>query len=145
MWPMNMSVVEVIKLGQKYMKLWPDRAELANYFAEYRTVQFSRMVCRYFPALAVISALAPLYFNVNLPMSQIAFYFIFILSMPVQALVILGVKADKYLTPSLASWYKEGVARINEQGGDVKLSMSKPKYVDLAQLLNITYKTISSK
>ena len=142
---MNMSVVEIIKLGQKYMKLWPKRPELANYFAEYRTVQFARVVCQTFPALAVISAVLPLYLEIPISLGQIAFYFIFILSMPIQALVILGVKADKYLTPSLATWYKEGVARVNEQGGNVKLSVHKPRYLDLAQLLNITYQSMINK
>lgn len=142
---MNMSVVEIIKLGQKYMKLWPNRPELANYFAEYKTVQFARIVCAVFPALAVISAILPLYFGIAISPSQIVFYFVFILSMPVQALVMLGVKADKFLSPSLATWYKEGVAKVNEQGGDIKLSVHKPKYYDLAQLLNITYSSLSSK
>lgn len=142
---MNMSVIEIIKLGQKYMKLWPNKAELANYFAEYRTVQFSRVVCRYFPALAVVSAFVPWYLNVDIATSQILFYFLFILSMPVQALVMLGVKADKYLSPSLATWYKQGVARVNEQGGKIKLSLHKPRYLDLAMLLNVSYASMQSK
>ena len=61
------------------------------------------------------------------------------LSMPIQALIMLGVKADKFLPPALSSWYKEGVARVNEQGGDIKLSMQRPRYFDLANLLNLTY------
>ena len=36
---MNMSVFEIIKLGHKYMRLWPEQVELANYFAEYRAVK----------------------------------------------------------------------------------------------------------
>ena len=59
--------------------------------------------------------------------------------MPVQALVILGVKADKILPPSLSTWYKEGVAKINEQGGNITLLLSKPRYIDLAKLLNLSY------
>jgi len=69
----------------------------------------------------------------------------FILSMPVQALVILGVKADKFLPPTLASWYKEGVAKFNENGGSIKLSVHKPRYIDLAYLLNVTYQGMPIK
>ena len=58
---MNMSVYEIIKLGQKYMKLWPDRPELANYFADYRAIQVSRFVCRYFPTFAALSIIGQLY------------------------------------------------------------------------------------
>ena len=46
---MNMSLVELIKLGRKYMELWPQRAELGNYFAEYQAVQISRLAFRYLP------------------------------------------------------------------------------------------------
>ena len=59
---MNLSVVQLIKLGQKYSKLWPEKAELAQYFADYRVVQSARFVCRYFPALALFTVMMQLYF-----------------------------------------------------------------------------------
>jgi len=136
---MNMSIFEIIKLGQKYMKLWPNKAVLVNYFAEYRAVQISRFVCRYFPTLALITFVVQLYLGSFAVLPQAVVYAVFMLSIPIQALVMLGVKADKFLPPALASWYKEGVARVNEQGGDIKLSLHKPRYFDLANLLNLTY------
>ncbi|NQY62406.1 MAG: DUF412 domain-containing protein [Alteromonadaceae bacterium] len=139
---MNMSFFEIIKLGQRYMKLWPNKAVLINYFAEYRAVQVSRFVCRYFPTIAIIIFIVQLYFGSFSILPQALMYVIFILSMPVQALVMLGVKADKFLPPALASWYKEGVARVNESGGDIKLSLQKPRYFDLANLLNLTYSKV---
>ena len=136
---MNLSVVALIKLGMKYMKLWPQRAELANYFADYNAVQVARFVYRYFPSLAVFSIALPFALsNVDI-LPQMFFYSLLLASMPVQALVILGVKADKVLPPSLAQWYREGVAKYNQQGGEIKLSAHKPRYMDLAQLLNISY------
>ena len=54
-WFMNMSLFEIIKLGQKYMKLWPNKAVLVNYFTEYRAVQISRLLCRYMPSIALIT------------------------------------------------------------------------------------------
>jgi len=138
-----MNVYQVIKLGQKYMKLWPEKAELNLYFADYRAVQVSRFVYRYFPSLALLSFVGQVYFGSISILPQALTYSVFILSMPFQALVMLGLKADKFLPPSLSSWYKEGVAKINEQGGNVKLSMSKPRYIDLAKLLNISYASIS--
>ncbi len=137
-----MSVLELIKLGRKYLQLWPHKAELVNYFSEYQIIIFSRFVFRYFPALAIFTLLLPIIFSVQGAYPQTFFYAIFIASIPVQALVILGVKADKYLPPALASWYKEGVARVNEQGGDIKLSLNKPRYLDLAQLLNLSYQRV---
>lgn len=134
-----MTVVELASLGRKYMKLWPERAELIQYFDEYRAVVISRFVYRYFPALAVVGLVFSLYLGSFSTIPQSLIYSLFMLSMPLQAMVMLGVKADKHLPPSLASWYKQGVARFNEQGGSIKLSFHKPRYLDLARLLNLTY------
>ncbi|REL26747.1 DUF412 family protein [Thalassotalea euphylliae] len=136
---MKLSVSALIKLGYQYMKLWPKRAELGEYFAEYRTVQFARLVINVIPGLAVCCLVLQLSLQTDNAVAMALFYAILLLSMPVQALVMLGVNADKVLPPSLASWYKQGVARFNEQGGDIKLSTANPKYLDLAKLLNITY------
>lgn len=137
-----MSVFQLIQLGRKYLQLWPHKAELSSYFSEYQIIVFSRFVFRYFPALAIFTLLLPIIFSVQGAYPQNFFYALFIASIPVQALVILGVKADKFLPPSLASWYKEGVARVNEQGGKIKLSLNKPRYLDLAQLLNLSYQRV---
>ena len=138
-----MNIFEVVQLGQKYMKLWPERSEFSVYFEDYRVIQVSRFVYRYFPSLALLSIIGQLYFGSIAILPQALTYGIFILSMPLQALVMLGLKADKHLPPSLSSWYKEGVAKINEQGGNIKLLVHRPRYLDLAQLLNISYKNYS--
>ena len=139
---MNLSVVDLIKLGQRYCKLWPEKAELAKYFADYSAVQSARFVCRYFPALALFTFIMQLYFasgyftgagsvnNAINALPQALVYGLFILSIPVQALVVLGVKADKFLPPSLASWYRSGIEKVKAQGDHAKfsdLSLSKPK------------------
>ena len=151
---MNLSVVQLIKLGQKYIKFWPERAELANYFTDYRAVQSARFVCRYFPALASFVFIMQLYFSSGFffgsgsitkvldALPQALVYVLFLLSIPLQALVVLGVKADKFLPPSLASWYRSGLEKAKEQGSQNKLTdlvTSKPRYIDLAQLLQLTY------
>ena len=134
-----MNVVEIIKLGQRYKQLWPEKSELASYFEEYRSIQVSRLVCRYLPGVALFVFIMQLYLGGIQQLPQSVVYAFFILSIPVQALVMLGVKADKFLPPALAIWYKEGVAKINQSGGDIKLSVQKPRYFDLAQLLNVSY------
>jgi uncharacterized membrane protein YfbV (UPF0208 family) len=136
---MNMSVFEIIKLGRKYMLLWPERPELKQYFAEYHAVHFAKLAYKFLPGIAVFMLIMQLYISgfEQLPMALV--YFFFTLSLLVQALVMLGVKADKFLPPSLATWYKEGVAKVNQNGGKIKLSVSKPRYMDLAYLLSISY------
>ncbi len=124
-----------------YMKLWPERAELANFFADYRAVQMSRFTYRFFPGLALLTVIMPLGLGYTDLVPQMLVYGLFIGSMPLQAFVMLGVKADKFLPSALASWYKEGVAKYIQQGGDIKLSVDKPRYIDLATLLNLSYKS----
>jgi len=170
---MNISVVQLIKLGQKYLSLWPDKPELMRYFSDYRAVQSARFVCRYFPALALFTLIMQLYVASGYPLGrgsvnqalnalpQALMYGLFLLSMPVQALVLSGVKADKLLPPSLASWYHSGLEKVKQQGkeqaseqigqqrsqGDEshraieKLATYKPRYIDLAQLLQLTFAT----
>jgi len=177
---MNLSVVQLIKLGQKYLSLWPDKPELTHYFEDYRGVQSARFVCRYFPALAMFTVIMQLYVASGLPLGQGSLsnaisalpqalvYGLFLVSIPVQALVFSGVKADKLLPPALASWYLSGLEKIKSQGkkhvieyekysgtrqrndtviGDnndnviAKLATYKPRYIDLAQLLQLTFAT----
>lgn len=151
---MKLSVVELIKLGQKYINFWPEKIELAQYFADYRAVQSARFVCRYFPALALFTFIMQLYFasgfisgvgsmnNAMIALPQALVYGLLLLTIPVQALVVLGVKADKFLPPSLASWYRTGLEKVKEQnkhGNYTDLTVSKPRYIDLAQLLQLTF------
>jgi hypothetical protein len=164
---MNLTVVQLIKLGQKYLSLWPEKPELLRYFTDYRAVQIARLVCRYFPALAIFTFIMQLYFASGYPfgqgsisqalnaLPQALVFAIFLLSMPVQVLVYSGVKADKLLPNSLASWYHSGLDKIRLHGqernaldghtnnksnkGIEKLATYNPRYIDLARLLQITF------
>ena len=138
---MNMSVIEIIKLGHRYLKLWPERPELSEYFQEYYAISLARFVWRNFLGFSLFILLLFTLVAGQQNMSLLVFYVVFALSMPIQVLVMLGVKADKMLPPGLSSWYKEGLARYNESGGQLQLSSQKPRYIDLAQLLNLTYQS----
>jgi hypothetical protein len=166
---MSISVVQLIKLGQKYLSLWPSKPELTQYFEEYRGVQSARFICRYFPGLALFTVIMQLYIASGYPTGQgtinnalnalplALVYGLFLLSMPIQALVFSGVKADKLLPPSLASWYHSGLEKIKQQSQQQKnsqitmpasltiepniskLAIYNPRYIDLARLLQLTF------
>ena len=124
---MNISVIELIKLGQKYLSLWPNKPELSHYFSDYKTVQLARLACKYLPALALFIFAMQLYISSGYPLGagsidkliaalpQALVYLLFLLSIPVHTLVISGVKADKVLPPSLASWYRSGLEKAKQQ------------------------------
>jgi len=168
---MNLSVIQLIKLGQKYLSIWPNKPEFSQYFEEYRGVQSARFICRYFPGLALFTFIMQLYVASGYPVGEgtinnalnalplALVYGLFLLSMPVQALVFSGVKADKLLPPSLASWYHSGLEKIKQQSQQksqqqnsqtdisvslvveptiAKLAVYNPRYIDLARLLKLT-------
>lgn len=136
---MNKSIFDLIRLGRKFINYWPERAELGHYFSEYRAVMLTRMACRYLPMLAIIVFAVQVGLAGSDFVTQALLYFIFINSIPVQALLLMGHKSQQELPPSLASWYREGLNKLKEHGANVKLSLARPKYIDLAQLLDITY------
>ena len=140
---MKLSVLEIISLGRKYINLWPVRAELNEYFREYHVVKISRLVCQVMPGLALFCFIMQLYFGSISALPQALLYGLCLLSFPLQALIYMGLTADKFLPPALASWYKESVAKVNEGGGKIKLSTQRPRYVDLAQLLHLTFRDSS--
>lgn len=142
---MNKSVIEIIKLGHRYLKLWPERPELSQYFQEYYAITLARFVWRNFLGFSLFLLLFFTLITGSQDINLLVFYVIFSLSMPVQVLVMLGVKADKDLPPGLSAWYKEGLARYNENGGELELSTGRPKYIDLAKLLNLTYQSSLKK
>lgn len=136
---MKLSILEIIVLGRKYINLWPSRTELGEYFADYQAVRMSRLVCKIMPGLALFCLIMQVYFGSWAVLPQALLYTLCILSFPLQALIFMGIKADKFLPPGLEGWYKESVARVNQSGGDLKLSSGRPRYLDLAQLLNLTF------
>ena len=135
----KMTLLEIILLGRKYLSLWPERKELINYFAEYHSILVSRFVCRYSKFFGVFIIALPYAANIFSYLNQSIVSALFILSMPIQVYIMLGLQADKYLPPSLASWYREGVAKVKESS-DIKLTVSNPKYLDLVNLLNLSYR-----
>lgn len=137
---MKLSILEIISLGRKYMNLWPSRVELGEYFMEYHAVKVSRLVCKVMPGLALFCLILQLYFGSMSALPQALLYTLCIMSFPLQALIFMGIKADKFLPPALANWYKESVARVNQSGGDIKLSTQRPRYLDLAHLLSLSFK-----
>lgn len=136
---MKMNLLQIILLGRKYLSLWPNKAELQQFFEVYKQVIISRFVCRYTIHFAMFILILPFVFSYYAMIQQTIVSVVFVLSMPIQAYIMLGLQADKILPPALAAWYKEGVARINQQGGGIKLSVNKPRYMDLAELLNLSY------
>jgi uncharacterized membrane protein YfbV (UPF0208 family) len=147
---MNKPIIDTFRQGQQFVRLWPKRPELAMYFAEYRAVVLTRMLARYFPFFALTIFSFMLYYGGQEYLSQALVYSLFVLGMPLQALLLQGKKSQQPLPPALANWYRQGVSRLQQQRQqaekllsspeeDIKLSLQRPSYMNLAQLLHLSY------
>ncbi|TLU61305.1 DUF412 domain-containing protein [Thalassotalea litorea] len=142
---MKTSLMQQLKLGNDYVKLWPERAELARYFSQYQAVVACRFTKRYCLPLALVVMFVPIMSFGSEYLNSSSVYALFIASLPVQALLFMAKQSKQTLPPSLENWYKQGVERIQQHGEgtpQVKFKVVKPSFMDLAKLLDYSYKTM---
>lgn len=135
---MKQTLFTRLKQGHSYIKLWPNKHELSQYFPEYRAVVTCRFALKYCPSLALCAFILPLFlFGID-RLNIAIFYGILIGSMPIQGLVIAAKQSQKKLPLSLASWYRDAVEKLKEKT-TINLTLKNPTYYDLARLLKYSY------
>lgn len=142
---MNTSLMQQLKLGNEYVNLWPQRAELGRYFSQYQGVVATRFTKKYCLPLAILVMLIPIMAFGSEFLNTTSVYALFIASLPAQALLFMAKQSKQSLPPSLASWYMQGVERIQQSATkepEVKFKKVKPSFMDLAKLLDYSYKTM---
>ncbi|MDA9557642.1 DUF412 domain-containing protein [Vibrio sp.] len=131
-----------LKEGQKYMDSWPMRKELMPLFPELRIIKATKFAMTAMPAVASISVLTQMAFDNYGALPQSIVIALFALSMPLQGLWWLGNRSKKVLPPSLASWYGELHQKITESGVALEPMKSKPRYKELAHILDRAFKQL---
>ncbi|GAM61330.1 hypothetical protein JCM19232_5631 [Vibrio ishigakensis] len=131
-----------LREGQVYMDLWPMRKELMPIFPEQRIIKATRFGIKVMPAVAAISVLTQLSFQNMSGLPQAIIIAVFALSMPIQGFWWLGTRSKTLLPPSLASWYREIHQKIAETGMALEPPKAKPRYKELAQLLNRAFRQL---
>jgi uncharacterized membrane protein YfbV (UPF0208 family) len=132
---MNKTFLTLLNDGHNYSKVWPRNYRLGALFPEPRVIKATQLGITVMPLMAVISVsvqlsyLGPEYLPLALTFA------LFLLSMPVQGLYWLGKRANTQLPPALASWYREIYGKMIAEGVEPKVSLSKPKYLELGYLL----------
>ncbi len=142
---MKTSLMQQLKLGNDYVKLWPERVELGRYFSQYQAVVACRFTKKYCLPLALIVLFVPIMAFGSEYLNTSSVYALFIASLPIQALLFMANQSKQTLPPSLANWYKQGVERIQQhadESGKVNFKRVKPSFMDLAKLLDYSYKTM---
>lgn len=138
----KVGLVHSLRDGQKYMDTWPMRKELAVIFPEQRVIKATRFAIRVMPAIAAISVITQVAFQNQQALPQAVVVALFAMSLPLQGMWWLGNRANKQLPPSLASWYRELYQKIVESGGALEPMKAKPRYKELAKILNRAFRQL---
>ncbi|CAM2922099.1 terminus macrodomain insulation protein YfbV [Vibrio rarus] len=125
-----------------YMDLWPMRKELSPMFPEHRVIKATRFGIRVMPAVAAISVLTQLTFQNGNSLPQAIVVALFAISLPLQGFWWLGTRSNTLLPPALASWYRDIHQKIIESGISLEPLKAKPRYKELAQLLNRAFRQL---
>ncbi len=138
----KVGLVHSLRDGQKYMDTWPMRKELNLLFPEQRIIKATRFGVKVMPAIAAISVLTQMAFDNYSSMPQAVIIALFAISMPIQGIWWLGNRANTQLPPSLAGWYREIHQKIVESGSAVEPIKSRPRYKELARILNSAFRQL---
>ncbi|HCZ9664288.1 TPA: DUF412 domain-containing protein, partial [Vibrio cholerae] len=109
---------------------------------EQRVIKATRFAIKVMPAVAAISVLTQMVFANTQAMPQAIVVALFAMSLPLQGIWWLGHRANTQLPPALASWYRELYMKIVETGFALEPIKSKPRYKELAQVLNRAFRQL---
>ncbi|MEI8656752.1 MULTISPECIES: terminus macrodomain insulation protein YfbV [Vibrio] len=138
----RVGIIHSLKDGQKYMQVWPMRKELNLLFPESRIIKATRFGIKVMPAVAAISVLTQMSFQNVQAMPQAVVVALFAISLPLQGMWWLGNRANTQLPPALAGWYREIHAKIVETGSALEPIKPKPRYKELAMVLNRAFRQL---
>ncbi|GLT16569.1 UPF0208 membrane protein [Vibrio zhanjiangensis] len=136
----KVGLVHNLRDGQKYMDIWPMRKELSVLFPEQRIIKATKFGAKAMPAIAAISVLTQMVFNNYQSMPQAVVVALFAISLPIQGMWWLGSRSNTQLPPALAGWYREIHQKIAESGFALEPIKNKPRYKELAQILNRAFR-----
>lgn len=133
---MQKSVMSQVQLGRCYAKKWPMRKELTLLFVEFKVIKATELAITVMPILAMLTLFFQLNYLGSDFLPQAIASALFFLSLPLQGLLWLGKRAQTPLTPPMHQWYNELHAKMVANGYNTPLSDNKPRYFELAELLN---------
>jgi uncharacterized membrane protein YfbV (UPF0208 family) len=133
---MQKSVMSQVQTGRLYAKKWPMRKELAPLFTEFKVIKATELAIIVMPILAMLTLFFQLNYLGSDFLPQAIASSLFFISLPLQGLLWLGKRAQTPLEPAMQKWYSELYTKMVASGYQVQLSESKPRYLELADLLH---------
>ncbi|NTS78536.1 DUF412 domain-containing protein [Catenovulum sp. SM1970] len=133
---MQKNLIAVIQDGHDYIKQWPMQKELFALFPECRVIKATQFAFIVMPVVALLSLVLQLQALGSQYFPQALAFALLIISLPVQGYIWLGKRSQETLPINLQSWYKELETKLAVEGIEVRSSVTKPRYIEMAKLLN---------
>lgn len=136
---MQKKFFETLRDGKEYSEIWPQKAELDVVFPEERVIKLTHYLVSIMPMLAVVTLAFHYQFLGHYYLPQGLAWAGIMLSLPVQGLYWLGKRANTELPPGVNAWYRDIYHRMEEQGVKLASKTPKPRYFELARLLQCAF------
>lgn len=136
-------MIETIRAGQRYIQTLPNRKKLQFFLPHYRLIRLTQFATKAMPAFACFALCWQYFFPTpeQTTLASAVLTALFALSIPIQSLFILGVKAKAPLSLPLLDWYEELRKQLLEKHPDLTVQ-AMPTHQDLANLLALADQTL---
>ncbi|AWB67747.1 DUF412 domain-containing protein [Saccharobesus litoralis] len=141
---MKKSLIDTIQNGREYINEWPVKRELYSLFPECRVIKATQFALLVLPVVALLSFVLQYSYLGSEYIPQALATSLLIISMPIQGYIWLGNRANQTLPLNLLNWFKELETKLAIEGVEVRYNQAKPRYFELARLLNQAYKKLDS-
>ncbi|MCL1065310.1 DUF412 domain-containing protein [Shewanella olleyana] len=139
---MSVKVFKIIGDGRRYMKAWPMVRQLGFYFPEYRVVRATHLGILFMPFFAILAAISQVYVNGWAFLPQAIAILLFFISLPIQGLLWLGIRAKHPLPITLFDWTNQLTTKMSSMGITCQPLGAKACYLDMALILKMAFERL---
>ncbi|WP_372881202.1 terminus macrodomain insulation protein YfbV [Psychromonas sp.] len=130
----------VIREGERYLKVWPQKNTLNCLFIDSKVTLYTRLAIKITPAFIILSIGLSIAFPALFDPVASATFALFLLGLPVQGLYWLGKRSQKRLPNKLLPWFMAIKTKLSVQSRAQNELLHHPCYFELALLLEKAFK-----
>jgi uncharacterized membrane protein YfbV (UPF0208 family) len=131
---------DVLKQGDRYLRLWPKQRTLNCLFVDSKIVFYTQLLIKLCPAFVILLVCLQIAFPLLLNWPTTATIVLFLLGLPVQGLYWLGKRSETLLPHKLVPWYMAIQQKLSGNNKIQTQLIRQPCYLDLAKLLGNAFK-----
>lgn len=141
---MSVGFFDTLKRGQAYGRAWPAERTLFALFPDPRIIAATNFGIKFMPPVSVAIVCVMLISQHPFAITQGIAMGLFTISLPIQGLYWLGVRAKSDLPPQTVIWYREIYQKMADSGCDMQTPDDKPTYMSLARLLKTAFSQLDA-